>query len=151
MTYRTLIIDDEPCILETLAIAIEERGHEAVTAENTSSSPACCNSLCICKDGEVCTNFLIIDQNLPGVKGLDFIEQLNQKNCKMPPENRAIMSAYLDNEELARADRMGCKVLNKPVTFTKLNLWLDEREPHIDADCQLAILPDVPAAESSIP
>jgi CheY-like chemotaxis protein len=141
MIYRTLIVDDEPCILETLAIAIEERGHEAITAADTSCRPACCNTLCLCNENEVCANFLIIDQNLPGIKGLDFIEQLDQKGCKIPTENRAVMSAYLDNHELLRADQMGCKVLHKPVTFTKLNLWLDEREPHVDTICQLATLP----------
>ena len=140
MTYRTLIIDDEPSILQTLAHALHERGHETIAAASTGECPLLCDGECLCRDGEVCANFLVIDQNLPGVKGLDFVEHLDRKGCKIPPENRAIMSAFLDLDELARADRLRCKVLHKPVTFTKLNLWLDEFEPQGNSAHRLTAL-----------
>lgn len=144
MTYRTLIIDDEPDILETLSIAVEERGHAVITASSSINCLPCYNSTAQCpQQDSVCAHFLITDQNLLGLKGLDLIEQLELKGCKMPAENRAIMSGYLNNDELARADRIGCKVLHKPVTFTKLNLWLDEREALLDTSCKLAPLSNI--------
>lgn len=141
MPYRTLIIDDEQSIRATLSIALHERGHETSVAASTNSCPVLCHGECFCVGNELCANFLVIDQNLPGCKGLDFIEHLVRIKCKIPPENCAVMSAYLDITELEQADRLGCKTLHKPVTFTKLNLWLDEREPLVNHSSRLLSLP----------
>lgn len=125
---RILIIDDEEGIREILGVYCEMLGYEAVLA----ADPSFCQSFHTdnqqCTNENPCTDILIIDQNLPGMKGLDLIERQVEKGCKVPPQCKAVISASLSDDEFRQAKTIGCHVMQKPITFEIFESWLQSLE-----------------------
>ena len=123
---RILIIDDEEGIREILGVYSEMLGYEAELVADLSQ----CNSFHAdsngCTEGTPCADILVIDQNLPGTKGLDLIEQQLEMGCKVPPQRKAVISASLSEEEFRQAKKLGCHVMQKPITFEIFENWLNK-------------------------
>ena len=67
----------------------------------------------------------LIDQNLPGGRGLDFIEQkLQSGECRCGGRCMAVMSGALTDAELTRVQAIGCHHFEKPIMFDDLEAWL---------------------------
>ena len=120
---KIMIIEDEMCIRDSLQWFLEDLGHEVFAGE----SPFECN---VYKGGDCakrvsCTDVLLIDQHLPGMRGLDFIEQLSQRGCSGSISNMLLMSGDATSIDLERAARLGVKVVQKPMEFEYLEKWLN--------------------------
>lgn len=120
---KIMIIEDEPCIRESLTWFLEELGHEVVATEIPGDCHVYQGHLCERKIS--CTAVLLIDQHLPGMKGLDFIEALFERGCKGITSNMLLMSGDSTSIDHAKAKRLGCTVVQKPMDFEFLNNWLN--------------------------
>jgi CheY-like chemotaxis protein len=60
------------------------------------------------------------------VQGLDFIEELRQKQCRCP--SFALMSGSWSPEDMHRAHDLGCELFSKPFTVPMLKNWLETVE-----------------------
>ena len=67
---------------------------------------------------------------MPKVSGLEFIENLREKGCKI--KNIALVSGYWTEKEITRAKEIGCTVFHKPLKTEVLDEWLDNCEKNID-------------------
>lgn len=121
---RLMIIEDEECIRETLGIFSEMLGYEPIIATDSSSCPAIHSDGQECLKDHPCADILLIDQGLPSISGLNFIESQIQKGCKVLAHRKALMSGALTKEEFIRTQKIGCHFLQKPVTFDVLKDWL---------------------------
>lgn len=123
---RIMIIEDELCIRDSLTWFLEDLGHEVIAAE----IPADCHVYLghTCKREISCTDVLLIDQHLPGMKGLDFIEVLVERGCKGITSNMLLMSGDSTSIDREKAKRLGCTVVQKPMDFEFLNNWLESLE-----------------------
>ena len=63
---------------------------------------------------------------MPVVKGLEFIESLLGKGCRC--QHIALLSGFYDDDDLARAAKLGCKVIAKPFMISEITDWLDTME-----------------------
>ncbi len=61
---------------------------------------------------------------MPKVSGLDFIEDRLIKGCKIP--EIGIMSGFWTYDKIIRAEKLGCTLLDKPVSVARLINWLKE-------------------------
>jgi len=121
---RILIIDDEPCISDTLSEFSKGLGYEPIHIEDPSFCSLPCNERRVCPKATPCVDALLIDQYLPSTFGLNFIQELEKRGCKIQTGAKAIMSAVLSSQEKALARSFGFDVLIKPVTFDVLRNWL---------------------------
>jgi DNA-binding response OmpR family regulator len=69
---RILVIDDEPVIKEVLQIAFEEASWQVTKADTGEEA------LRRLRDGEF--DVLVVDKNLPGMSGVDFIREVRKQN-----------------------------------------------------------------------
>jgi DNA-binding response OmpR family regulator len=69
---RILVIDDEPVIKEVLQIAFEEAGWQVVKADTGEEAVR------KFRDSEF--EVLVVDKNLPGMSGVDFIREVRKQN-----------------------------------------------------------------------
>ena len=124
MQLEILVIDDEECIRDSLKWYLEDLGHEVRTA----SEPAACGVYLghMCSQSVACGDALLIDYNMPGINGLEFIERLKKRGCKGITSNMLIMSGNVSDIDMVKAEELGCKVLQKPVHFEMLDAWFVE-------------------------
>ncbi|MCR9071314.1 MAG: response regulator transcription factor [Alphaproteobacteria bacterium] len=74
---RVLIVDDDPLLLETLAINLEDNGIETETAE---SGEAAMRRLSEGADFDL----VILDWKMPGMSGLDTLKAMNAEGMELP-------------------------------------------------------------------
>ena len=124
MKLRIVVIDDEECIRDSLKWHLSDLGHEVIVSEE----PLQCDVILghDCSQEQSCADVLITDNNMPGMKGLDLIELMQQKGCRRGTEFKAIISGAFSKDDLARAARIGCKIIWKPFSFDELEEWIEE-------------------------
>jgi CheY-like chemotaxis protein len=113
------------------------RGYEVVSADNPTACPVYGDMTADCPHEFACGDILITDNQMPYMTGLEFVQRQTQRGCKGVVHNKAVTSAYWADDDLQRADRLGCKVFKKPFDLVEINQWLDEREKNIAQDRQL--------------
>ena len=120
---RILIIEDEESIRDSLQWFLEDLGHEVATTEIPHQCDVYKGETCTRKKS--CTDALIVDQHLPGMLGLDFIEQLAKHGCRGIISNMLLMSGDSTSIDSDRAERLGVTIVQKPMTFGFLDDWLE--------------------------
>jgi len=124
---RILIIEDEESIRESLQWFLEDLGHDVVA----TATPHQCDVYKgqPCTRQKSCTDVLIIDQHLPGMLGLDFVEQLTERGCKGIVSNILLISGDATSVDIDKANTLGISVVQKPMTFGFLEDWLRQVKP----------------------
>lgn len=113
MAKRVLIVDDEKDFLNNLQELLEMYGYETNIAFNGLEG--------LDKLSKSDFNIVICDMSMPGMNGLQFLENLN-RNQNMRPVPVIILSAYLADEEKNNLKSFGAAAcLEKGTPFQKIN------------------------------
>lgn len=113
---KILLLEDEQMLSEAISEYLVALGHLVVTCYDGSEA-------LVCVQGE---NFdlLILDINVPGIDGLDLLEQLHLLKIRPPA---IYISALADIEGISRAYDLGCyDYLKKPFHLKELSLRIDK-------------------------
>lgn len=126
MTY-ILIVDDEACVRDILALMIEsfrccrvlkaKSGHEALNLVHENGQPG----------------FAFIDEKMPGMPGNELCEKL-MRDFGFSPARIAIISGYNRDQIECRED---VHFLRKPFDLNSLRELLC----HFTCECELALAP----------
>jgi len=136
---RVIIFDDEVFILNMLKDFFLMRGYDVLTYNDpTSICPiyGCGGDRCSSHDR--CSDVMITDFNMPGVNGVELLEQQGRKGCKLDIRNKAVISGYIDDHHRARVQRLGCTFFQKPFNLHALMEWLAGCELRIDLNQKVA-------------
>lgn len=125
---RAIIIDDDASCRALLELLLKQRGYEVISLSDPTACPLYASSGCSCPQDQACGDFLLTDNQMPHMTGIEFVERQTQRGCKGIVGNKAVLSGTWNDEELAQAERLGCKVFDKPYNFKDIMDWLDERE-----------------------
>ncbi|WP_448192979.1 response regulator transcription factor [Azospirillum sp. sgz301742] len=117
---RVLVVDDMPAVTALLRVALEDRGHSVVEANNG----AACLDLVVREDFDA----IVLDMMMPGVDGIETVRRLRDGGCKaaviaMSGGTEAFpASISLKMSEMYGADRL----LFKPFDNEELIAAIDE-------------------------
>jgi CheY-like chemotaxis protein len=75
---------------------------------------------------------------MPVMTGLEYLESQKQHGCKIP--NVAVMSGSWTEAEIEEAQKLDCRVFEKPFVLEELNNWLSQSEKRIDPSRELSAL-----------
>jgi CheY-like chemotaxis protein len=120
---RIILLDDSDAIRTVLAELLRRRGYEVFTFSKPTICPLQILPECRCTPDQACTDVILTDVNMPEMDGLQFIENLKNKNCKC--RHVAIMSGWLSPGNTYRAEQLGCKIFAKPLNMDSFCEWLD--------------------------
>lgn len=140
MNHRVIVLEDDDAIRKLFTLMLEDWGFEVVSASDATLCPlfAALNECCPHEDA--CGDFLLADNRMPNMTGLELIERQSQRGCKGTVKNKAVFSAAWNQEELDKAEALGCKIFSKPYSFTDVYEWLNERKKNIPYDRKLLAL-----------
>jgi CheY-like chemotaxis protein len=134
---RAIIIEDSPSCRALLEMLLEQRGYEVISLADPMAGPLFGCPQCTCPRGYVCGDFLLTDNRMPGMTGLEFVERQTNGGCRGIVANKAVFSGSWDEEDLAKVSRLGCRVFDKPFNLNEISAWLDEREKDIPPERKL--------------
>lgn len=102
--HRILLVDDDPAIRASLRFSLELEGYEVATfaaAEDLLASPHIAGGDC-----------LVLDYRLPGMDGLELLEQLRRRGVTLP----AILITTTPSRRVrARAAEQHATLIEKPL------------------------------------
>lgn len=137
MQLRAIVIDDDEACRLLLVQMLKRRGYEVFSLPSPEACPVFKDSECTCPKDAACGDFLLTDNQMPGITGLEFVARQVQAGCKGDVSNKAVLSGTWSQEELWQAQQLGCKVFDKPYRTGEIEAWLDAREKLIPEDRRL--------------
>ena len=84
-----------------------------------------CGQECRFFNGISCCDVLIVDYEMPGMNGFDFLTQQKKKNCKIGKV--AMISGGWNTKRLSSVAKLGYKTFAKPLPMGEFNNWLTDR------------------------
>ena len=110
-----LVVDDEQNMRNTLAFILETANYHVTTAAEGRSA---LEEILAAREGNRPVDLLITDMRLPGLTGLQLIDELNYLKIKIPV---LVITAYGDRALLLELERTGCAdYLDKPFDYKEL-------------------------------
>ncbi len=70
-------------------------------------------------------DFILTDNQMPGMTGLEFLQQLKEMGVAPPAERIGVISGNWSDRELHLASALGCQIFAKPYDISKLHEWID--------------------------
>lgn len=128
MKLRAIVFEDDRNCQKLISLLLEQKGYEVMVFSGALACPLFSDAECTCPTEASCGDFLLTDNRMPGMTGLDFVESQTHRGCKGIVGNKAIFSATWTTQELARAELLGCKIFRKPFDLREISRWLEERE-----------------------
>ncbi len=125
---RAIVIDDMAFCRELLTDVLETRGYEVLSFADVTFCNLFPPRNAKCPNQNGCADFLLTDNRMPLMQGIDLLEQQAQGKCHIKTTNKAIFSAHWSREERETAEQFNCKVFHKPYSLAALETWLDEQE-----------------------
>ena len=137
---RAIIYDDHELILKILGDYFVMRGYEVVAFERPVVCPVYDKNMESCEKGLACADIVLSDFRMPEMNGLDLLKAQAHRGCKIPIQNKAIMSGYTDDNLRQTVQEAGYMFFAKPFSFGLVAEWLSEREPHMDLSQPLEMI-----------
>lgn len=108
------IIDDDEAVRDSTHQVLESYGYEARVHASAEDYLSCAGDKPAC---------LLVDHHMPGMTGLELLEHLRAKGDLTPA---LMMTGRSDPTMLPRAERLGVKLLHKPVAPDEIVKWIEE-------------------------
>lgn len=124
MKLNICVIDDEESIRDTFKWHLEDQGHKVTVFECPDEMIKHCDT---CSSRETpCFDVLFVDNNMPSIFGLDFLNYSTLPHCKLPANRKILMSGALSAQAMKHAHEKGFRTYQKPLRLHVLNEILDK-------------------------
>jgi len=143
MRQRIIVLEDDEGSRKLLSMLLQNRGYEVVSATEPVLCPLYTDLHANCTHEFACGDFLLTDNRMPRMTGLEFVARQQERGCKGVVHNKAVISGTWSDKELETAAQLGCKVFTKPYQLVDILKWLDEREKTLAPDRKLIELGEI--------
>ena len=109
-----VVVEDDPAMRHSLKFLLEVEGY-VVSTHNSRPSSALDEALA----GAAC---VIVDDTPPGTSGLDVLDGLRRRGCRLPA---ILIASHPDERKLSRAMASGAFVVEKPLLDDVLHRALE--------------------------
>src|SRR6056297_1791443 len=120
-----LLFEDNDFYREVLTEILHEKNFQVMAYTDPkaflTTKADCCSA-----NNKPCADVMITDNQMPGMTGLEFLEHVEARGCKLPNASKAIISGNWAEQDHVQAMTLGCKVFHKPTSLDDLLIWLDE-------------------------
>lgn len=129
MKIRVIVFDDNDFIRLRVSQILSEKGYEVFEFTEAGNCPLRLRKECSCPLTHACADIIITDINMPGMTGLEFIQNQLKQGCRV--KHWTVMTFQWTSEQIDQAKRFGCHMLEKPFEEEVVN-WLVKCEKTID-------------------
>ncbi len=124
-TKTALLFEDNDFYREVMTEVLLEKNFQVLAYTDPRAflfkKADCCSA-----GNKPCADVMITDNQMPGMTGLEFLEHVRARGCKLPNDSTAIISGNWSQQDHAQALKLGCKIFHKPTSVDAILDWLDE-------------------------
>ena len=135
---RAVLCDDEPIIIDILKMFFEDREYEVLAFQESVACPVYYEPH-DCKQMYPCADIVLMDYRMPRMNGLTMLRDQAHRGCKLTPQNKALMTGFLEESKLREVERLGIAFFQKPIDFDALSTWVRGCEKRMDLSIPLAV------------
>lgn len=135
---RIILIEKDQNYRDILKAFLEMRGHDVVPELDLTACPTYGSVDVLCPHDYPCGDVLLIDNEMPEMTGLEFIQSKFEHTCKESVHNKALMVADMTQDEKELAAQLGCTIFPKPFHLHSLQEWLESVEKSLAPERILA-------------
>jgi CheY-like chemotaxis protein len=121
-----VVFDDDDLFRSLFTRILREKGFKVTTYSDPSLYFCSHPSIKTCPVETPCVDFLLSDNKMPEMTGLEFLERIKQMGCKIPDKRKAIVSGSLENGEQQKAMQLTSNVFDKSDAKEKISFWIEE-------------------------
>ncbi len=136
MKYRLIYLEDEESLTTLMTSYLKgKKDFELCIFPNPQRCHvwAKINQTQQCQCADACADFLITDNDMPHVTGLQFLQVMKHHNCKI--KHVLMTSGHPEMER--KVIELGYEFLRKPFSLFTIGLWLDSKKDLIDPQRKL--------------
>lgn len=122
---KALVFDDNHICRAVLSDILADKNIE-VTAFSDPTVFLAQHAKNYCQYDKPCVDVILTDNQMPGMTGLEFLEKLQQMNCKIPQDRKAVISGNWTSDQIQRAEHLNCVMFYKPVPIEIIHSWLED-------------------------
>ena len=134
---RVIIFDDEAIVLNMLKRWLSKKGYEVITFDEPTVCPILEKKTKDCMKENQCADIIITDFKMPRMNGIELLQHQSQRGCWIDISNKAIITAYMDNEVENAIEKLGCSFFEKPFQLSEISDWINDCEKSIDLSLPL--------------
>lgn len=121
-----LVFDDDIFFRNFLTETLTDLNLQVTTFSAHSDFLSRINADCSSGESLPCPDFILTDNQMPGMTGLEFVKQIMLMGCKISYQNIAIISGRWTEDEMEEAQQLGCKVFQKYNSPDQIRAWIEE-------------------------
>lgn len=140
MQLRVFVVCVCDELSNSLTMFVESLGHQVIQTAVVDSCPHFASQDGNCSQDHPCGDAIIVCQDLPGVRGIDFIERRLKGGCKGSALNNLVVCRPWAYREEEKARELGINLLETPTDLTFISRWLEDIQRSTPADRVLAEL-----------
>jgi CheY-like chemotaxis protein len=130
-----IVFDDDDFFCSLFARILTEKGVKVTTYSNPSLYFCSQSSVQSCPVESPCVDFLLTDNKMPEMTGLEFLSRLEEMGCKIPDHRKAIASGSLEDEDQSRAKQLTRNVFDKSDSKQLIVRWIEESRKSLILVC----------------
>jgi len=126
VSLRIYIFEEDPSFLKLLTVFLEKKGFSVQGFHDGYSCPLYQLERCVCPADTPCADAVLVNTRIPSLEGIRLLLDQDRKGCKLPRENKGVMSAGFTTEQQQLVQSHGFQVIRKPARLAAISAWLDE-------------------------
>ncbi len=131
--FKAVVIDDVTLCRQLLTDILEDRGYQVKSYASIKEFTCRTGADERCPNEHACIDIFLTDNQMPETTGLEAIESMLGKGCKLRATSKAIFSGAWSQMERQKAQDLGCKTFSKPFELSSFESWLQEQEASFSA------------------
>lgn len=124
MEIKALVVDDDVYCLDVSSEYLMDKGFH-VSSFSGPTCPLLERKLERCPVDAPCYDFVLSDNQMPEMTGLEFFLYQEQRGCKIAASRKALISGNISPEDRDIATSMGYKLFQKPTSLDLIDAWVD--------------------------
>jgi len=120
-----LVIDDNKLSLRLLTDILEEKKVQVFSYSDPTEFLQH-HAVTCCTNDKPCFDLILTDNKMAHMNGTTFLKRIDDIGCQIAKHQTAIISGDWDDEELQKAEQLGCHIFCKPCPIEEIFSWVDE-------------------------
>ncbi len=120
------VFDDDDLFCILWVRILKQKEIKVLTYSNPSLYFCLHSGIKTCPVETPCVDFLLTDNKMPEMTGLEFLRRIKQMGCKIPDHRKAIISGNMESGDQQKAKQLTSNVFDKSDAKEKISLWIEE-------------------------